>query len=243
GAVPSELVPAADAPRPVQRVRIRYRKVGLARFIGTREMSSIFARAAKRAGLPIAFTNGHHPLPRFAFGPALPVGCSSDDEYLDAELTAACAPAALVRALGAELPDGFVLLDGEEIPPGTASIDASVAACVWRVDVSALDAPPSRERLAAAVAAFFAAPALPVRKTVKGKPRTVDARAVVRRLAVVADDAVEMEITAGPEGSVKPSALLGELLALPERERPLLRVHKTATRFRTPAPTAAPHAA
>jgi hypothetical protein len=78
---------------------------------------------------------------------------------------------------------------------------------------------------------------------VKGKERTIDARPFVRRLALADDGTFEVEITAGPEGSVKPSALIGELLALPDTERPLLRVHKTATRFRATARPAAPHAA
>jgi radical SAM-linked protein len=243
GAVPSQLVPASESQRAVQRIRIRYRKGGPARFIGTREMSSVFARAAKRAGLPVAFSQGHHPLPRMAFGPALPVGCSSDDEYLDVDLVAAIPPIDVVAALGAELPDGFVLLTGAEIASSTTSIDASVDAFVWRVDVSALDAPPSAERLADAVHTFATTSALPVSKTVKGTQRTIDARPFVRRLTLVGDETFEVEIAAGPEGSVKPSTLIGALLALPERDRPLLRVHKTATRFRGDAPPSTTHAA
>ena len=244
GAVPSSLAPAAEPSRGVQRIRVRYRKIGPARFIGTREMSSVFARAARRARLPVAFSNGHHPLPRMAFGPALPVGCSSDDEYLDVDLSETRAPAELVTALGAELPDGFELLDGGEITPGTASIDASTAACVWRVDVSSLDVPPAPELLARAVSAFTDAPALLVRKTVKGTQRTIDARPFVQRLTLMANGAFEVEITAGPEGSVKASTLIGELLGLPEAERPLLRVHKTATRFHAAeSPATTTHAA
>jgi radical SAM-linked protein len=207
-------------------------------------MSSVFARAARRALLPVAFSNGHHPLPRMAFGPALPVGCSSDDEYLDVDLSEPRAPAAVIAALGAELPDGFEVLDGGEIAPGTASIDASTAACVWHVDVSSLDAPPAPEALARAVAAFADTAALFVRKTVKGTQRTFDARPYVQRLTLTASGTFEVEITAGPEGSVKASTLIGELLGLPDAERPLLRVHKTATRFHAAESSATPtHAA
>jgi radical SAM-linked protein len=239
GAVPSSLAPATDAPRAVQRIRIRYRKAGLARFIGTREMSSVFSRAARRASLPVAFSSGHHPLPRFAFGPALPVGCSSDDEYLDVDLTELRPPADIVAALACELPDGFELRSGSEIPRSTTSIDASMAACVWQVDVSALDVPPPADVLGRAVALFAETPTLPVQKIVKGTVRTVDARPFVQRLALVGTTALEIEITAGPGGSVKASTLVGELLGLPEADRPLLRVHKTATRFHDPGTPAA----
>jgi hypothetical protein len=152
-------------------------------------------------------------------------------------------PADVLHALGAELPEGVVLLAGAEIPPGTASIDASLTACVWRVDVSSLDAPPSAARLGEAVDRLAAATTLMVRKTVKGTQRTIDARPFVQRLELIDEQTVEVEISAGPEGSVKPSTLVGELLGLPEAERPLLRVHKTATRFRGDAQPAATHAA
>src|SRR5262249_13102112 len=77
GAAPAAPAPAAAGPPPPQRVRPRYRKVGPARFTGTRELSTTSLRAARRARLPVAFSRGHHPLPRLSFGPALPVGVSS----------------------------------------------------------------------------------------------------------------------------------------------------------------------
>ena len=42
----------------------------------------MFARAIRRARLPIAYSQGFHPLPRFSFGPALPLGVESEEEFL-----------------------------------------------------------------------------------------------------------------------------------------------------------------
>src|SRR5205823_13263653 len=44
GAVPSSLAPGATGPPAVQRIRLRYRKVGPARFIGTRALGTTFLR-------------------------------------------------------------------------------------------------------------------------------------------------------------------------------------------------------
>src|SRR5205814_4034315 len=128
GAVPSSLAPAPEAPSPVQRIRLRYRKLGPARFIGTREIGSVFLRAARRARLPLAFSHGHHPMPRLSFSPAIPLGFSSDDEYVDIDLTAPVAVDGLVGRLAAELPDGLEPLAGSEVPCTAASIDAGIAA-------------------------------------------------------------------------------------------------------------------
>src|SRR5208337_5667870 len=49
-------------------------RLGKARFFGQLEMAAAFERAMRRAGLPTAFSKGHHPHPRISFGEALPLG-------------------------------------------------------------------------------------------------------------------------------------------------------------------------
>src|SRR6185295_7876521 len=145
GAVASSLAPDPGTPPPAQRVRLRYRKVGPARFIGTRELGTVFLRAARRARLPLAFSQGHHPLPKLSFGPALPLGFSSEDEHLDVELTAVVAPDDLRARLAAQLPDGLEPLDAQEVARSTPSIDQSIAAFRYEIDMSALPVPPATD--------------------------------------------------------------------------------------------------
>jgi radical SAM family uncharacterized protein/radical SAM-linked protein len=239
GAVPSSLTPDLAAPAPVQRLRVRYRKVGPARFIGTRELGTVVQRAARRAGLPIAWSRGHHPMPRISFGPALPVGFSSDDEHLDLELTSALDPADVQRRLGAELPEGLEPISVHEIARAEASIDASIAAYSFEVDFAPLDTPPSPEALAEAVRRFADAPELLVRKVGKHGERVVDARRSVERVEVAGPDRLRVDIAVGPDGTLRPPLVVGELLALDPDVLPTLHVHKVATRFHTTHPAAA----
>ncbi|MFN8542660.1 MAG: TIGR03960 family B12-binding radical SAM protein [Candidatus Binatia bacterium] len=232
GAVPSSLAPEVEAPAPVQRLRVRYRKVGPARFIGGRELGTVFLRATRRARMPVAFSHGHHPLPRIAFGPALPLGFSSDDEYLDIELLERLEPAQAAARLGAELPDGLDVTAAVEIARDAPSIDRATAAFAYEVDLSALEAPPVPDTVAAAVGRFAAAETFPIRKHSKNGDRTVDARRFVCSLRVAGPDRLAIELTTGPEGTLKPEVLVGDLLALPQTARPTLRVHKVSTRFR-----------
>src|SRR5439155_144611 len=154
GAVPSSLAPAPEAPPPVQRIRLRYRKLGPARFIGTREIGSVFLRAARRARLPLAFSQGHPPMPRLSFSPAIPLGFSSDDEYVDLDLTAATPPETVAARLAAELPEGLEPAGAVEVSRAAPSIDAGIAAFVYEVDLAALDRPPSPDAVAAALERF-----------------------------------------------------------------------------------------
>ncbi len=242
GAVPSSLAPTTPAPAAVQRVRLRYHKVGAARFIGTRELSTAFARAARRAGLPVAYSRGHHPLPKLSFGPALPLGASSEDELLDVELTSTVAPAGVRARLGAELPQGIELVGAVEIPRAARSIDHSVSGFRWQVDLCDLPEPPAPGTVTEAVARFRRGDALPVRKAGKQGERIVDGRRAVTALEVLAPQRLVIEITMGAEGTLRPSAVVAALLDLPPAALPALRTHKLATRFH-PAPEPAAAAA
>ncbi len=232
GATRSSLVPDLPAPPVVQRIRLRYRKVGLARFLGARELSTAFARAVRRARIPVAFSRGHHPLPKIAFGPALPLGFSSDDELIDLELTAAVAPGTLGGLLAQELPQGLEPVEAWEIPRSEPSIEQAIAAFRYTVDLSDLDPSPSPEALAAAIARFHAAAHWPTQRTNRNGVRELDARRVVPVLELAGPARLAMEIAVEPEGTLKPSALLGPLLGLDAEAVRALRVHKTATRFR-----------
>src|SRR5581483_4122703 len=232
GATPASLAPVPETPpKPVQRVRLRYRKIGPARFIGMRELGTTFFRAARRAGIALAFSQGHHPLPRLSFGPALPLGFSSDDEYLDLELTEAQDPPAVAARLAAELPRGLEPLDIAEVPVSAPSIDRSVAAFAYEVDLEGLDTPLASEAVAEAVRRFAASAAFPVRKRTRSGERTVDARRVVRGLALKGPTRLALEMAASREETLRPEVFLGELLGLAPQTRALLRVHKVATRF------------
>ena len=239
GAVPSSLAPGATGPPAVQRIRLRYRKVGPARFIGTRELGTTFLRAARRGRLPVAFSQGHHPLPRFSFGPALPLGVSSDDEYVDLELTAPLDAEEVAARLAAELPDGLEPVAAAEVPRSAPSIESEIESVTYTVDLAALDAPPPPAAVAAAVARFTTAPSVPVTKRGKSGERTVDARRFVRALELAGPDRLVVELGVGREGTLKAGTLVGELLGLAADVSPALRVHKVATRFRAAAEPAA----
>jgi radical SAM-linked protein len=235
GAVPSSLAPSSVAPAAVQRLRFRYRKVGPARFIGTRELTTVLARAARRARLPVAFSRGHHPLPRLSFGPALPLGASSEDELFDLDLTARVeAPEALTR-LGSELPEGLALLGAVEIPRSARSIDESVAGFRWQVDLGELPERPAPGAVAAAVSRFREGGPLPVSKTGKGRERLVDGRSALTALEQPGPERLVLEIAVGRDGTLRPNAVVGALLGLDATTLPALRVHKLETRFRPAA--------
>src|SRR5438034_387750 len=153
----------------------------------------------------------------------------------DGAAPAATPPETVAARLAAELPEGLEPVGAAEVSRAAPSIDAGIAAFVYEVDLAALDRPPAPDAVAAALARFAGASSFPLRKHTRSGERTVDARRFVRSLEMTAPQRLPLELAVGPEGTVKPGALLGELLAIPPEEVPTLRVHKVATRFRAGA--------
>jgi len=211
-----------------QRVRLRYTKHGPARLIGSRELAELFYRAARRADLPLAFSQGYHPLPRLSFGPGLAVGIASDDEYVDLELSAPVPADTVARRLDAELPRGLRILAAWSMPFEAPGIGQTIRGCRYLVKL----APDwMRARLAERVAAFERAACYPIAKRGKGgAAKTVDARATAS-LCVRGDATLEVEIRASNGPTVPVGALVGTLLELTDAGIKTLDVTKTATLF------------
>ena len=68
------------------RIRFRFAKLGKIRCTSQRDVARMWERALRRAGLPLAYTEGFSPRPQLSFGLALPTGCESVAEYLDVAL-------------------------------------------------------------------------------------------------------------------------------------------------------------
>jgi radical SAM-linked protein len=65
------------------RLRITFSKSGALRYTGHLDLHSIWERTARRAGLPLAYTQGFHPGPRIQLASALPLGFIGQAEIVD----------------------------------------------------------------------------------------------------------------------------------------------------------------
>ncbi|MCH5277362.1 MAG: TIGR03960 family B12-binding radical SAM protein [Desulfovibrionaceae bacterium] len=98
------------------RYRIWHRKEGLAAWLSQLELQSLLERAMRRAGLPLAFSQGFHPLPLLSFGRALPVGMASRSEWCIVTLRAPLRAEEVLERLDSRMPDGMTLIRAELLP-------------------------------------------------------------------------------------------------------------------------------
>ena len=69
-------------------------------------MVSIFLRAIRRAGIPVKYSGGFHPMPRVAFSDPLPIGMESLNELFYMTVPGHVSPRTIADRLNPELPDG-----------------------------------------------------------------------------------------------------------------------------------------
>jgi len=90
--------------------RVVYQKLSWARFLSQLDLMRAFHRAIRRAKLPVAFSEGFHPLPRVSFPRALPVGVESLREVLALELVKRLPSEEIKESLNQELPQELAVL-------------------------------------------------------------------------------------------------------------------------------------
>jgi radical SAM-linked protein len=201
--------------------RVRFSKQGKIRFLSHRDLARVWERTLRRAGVPVAYSEGFSPRPRLSFGLALSTGHESLGEYLDIDLApgAGIEPEALPGLVAGSLPDGMVAQAAIPIEPGTDSLQQAVVSCSWRIQVRG----PEPAELADRVAEVRSLEALPITVDRKGSPVEIDARPAILHLEAHEDELVA-DIATQPR-SLRPAELV-RALGSDWHEGLVLRTHQ-----------------
>ena len=127
--IPPPEIPAISLQKPVvpprvQRIRLKFGKLGDMSLISHLDLHRFFQRAARRAALPIAYTEGFNPLPRISIAKALPLGQTSHAEFVDFELTGNIPIAEFEQRFSAELDADLPIYAIAEVPVHSPSFDS-----------------------------------------------------------------------------------------------------------------------
>ena len=145
-----------DRPQPVvprQRWRIVFRRDEDARFLAHLDAMKLWERALRRAGVPVASTEGFNPRPRIVFAAPLPLGMLAEREIVDVVLCERLTVADLRSRLVGDLPAGFTLVDLCDVWLNAPSVASQLASATYRVDLSGADGAAVRGAVAILLAA------------------------------------------------------------------------------------------
>ncbi|PSL56679.1 radical SAM-linked protein [Saccharothrix carnea] len=158
---------------PVQKLRLRYAKRGRLRFTSHRDIARTFERALRRAGVPMAYSQGFSPHPKVSWVGAAPTGVASEAEYVEVSVVDRVDPDALRTALDAVLPPGLDVLEVVQSAGGT--LPERIEASAWRVELPGV----SPEELTEAVTALMASGSVQVERLTKDGKKIVDVRPAI----------------------------------------------------------------
>ena len=115
------------------KVRIKFSKYGLMKFIGHLDVMRYFQKLLRRSDIPIAYSAGMSPHQIMSFAMPLGIGIESDAEYVDIEITERIASDIAIKRMNEQNVDGISILSFKELPERALNAMASIKAADYEV--------------------------------------------------------------------------------------------------------------
>ena len=197
-------------------VRFRLLKDGPLQYISHLDFVRTMQKMLVRCGLPLWYSQGFNPIPKFTFAAPLSVGTESDCELMDVRLTEPLAPAECASRLSSVFPPHLAVLDAYTPERKLNEIGYIAYDCHMAYDGVC-------EAHAEACMQALSAEHIPVEKKGKAGLHTVDIKPMIASYRFAYDGAAE-EIRGRLVLSASPNAFLGTetLIAALRRDTPVL---------------------
>ncbi len=104
------------------RYRCRHLKLIPFHLLSQLDLTRFWDRVLRRAGIPVAFSQGFNPRPQLSFGPATATGVVSRAEYLDITLREPYEPNQLQELINGQIPAGMKVVQIELVSLEAPSI-------------------------------------------------------------------------------------------------------------------------
>jgi radical SAM-linked protein len=160
------------------RIRVTFSKTGALRYIGHLDVHKMWERAARRANLTLAYTQGFHPTPKIQLAAALPLGFSSRCELVDMWAAGEVDLTALPEHLAKAVPPGLGILSVEPADEKGPPLQTQVVSAEYEVG---LPAEADLEGLTRSLATLMESEALPRER--RGK--AYDLRPLIEEMALI----------------------------------------------------------
>ena len=209
-------------------LRIRYGETGRLCYLSHLELLRAVERMIRRARLPYAVTQGFSPRIKAAYGPALPVGVASTDEWFDLWLRAYRPAAEYLAMLRDAAPPDLAPCEAAYVDLHAPSLSAALTLATWEVDLGLW--PGEVERLGLEVPACFGPDGVraafervlaagQITYPRNGKPKTVElAHKIARGPQVDAREdgapgaRIVVTTRSSNQGALRPDVLMGAVL-------------------------------
>ena len=208
-----------------QRLRVTYTRDETLKYIGHLDTARAWQRILRRAGLPLAYSEGFNQQPKITFAAALPHGCTSDHEVMDMVLERVCDLNDITANLKRALPASMLLASIEEVPLRDAALQMQVLASEYTVLIEGADV---IELVSNRIQRLLEA--REVVRDRRGKPYNL--RPLIQALTLERRDVdhalIRMRLQTTEQGNARPDVVLGAL----ELNSAEMKIHRTRLFFR-----------
>lgn len=196
----------------MMRVVVKYTREERVKYISHLDLMRTMQRAVRRADIPIAYSQGFNPHPVMSFASALPVGVTSDGEYMDMILSESMSLPVLKERLNHALPKGITVCDAMAVDSKAPSLMSLIERADYKVTSIGID-------WNKALAAYRETPEIRVEKRGKRAVSTVNLKESVYDIGVDREnqEVLHLSMKIGKKGSLKPDAVVEALLELSDQ--------------------------
>lgn len=181
------------------KVRIKFEKDGIMRYIGHLDIMRFFQKAIRRAEIDIKYSSGFSPHQIMSFAAPLGVGHISFGEYFDIEVLSHNGREQMLKALNGAMVPGIRVTNVCELPETAGNAMASVAAARYFVNL--------KENASVNFSfednRFLAQKEILVKKQTKKQELTMDIKPHIYEW-IPKNNGIEMFVDASSSGNIKP---------------------------------------
>lgn len=186
------------------RIRITFIKQGALRYTGHLDLHKLWERAARRAELPLAYSQGFHPQPKMNMAAALPLGFSSRCEVMDIKLEHDIPLDDLPTRLNSTLPSGLQVVGIEQVDERAPALQTQVSSAEYEVTLTEKINPAELQQTIDSVMELKTLP-----RERRGK--MYDLRPLIERLERLSDNKIFMRLAAREGATGRPEEVLDVL--------------------------------
>lgn len=203
------------------KIRIKFRKYGVMKFIGHLDIMRYFQKAIRRADIDICYSEGFSPHQIMSFAAPLGVGITSDGEYLDIEVNSSRSSEESMRALNETMVEGVEIASYIKLPDNAKTAMSIVAAADYDLYFKeGYEAPVTMEQFTEGIENFFTKPSeVLITKKTKKSEKVMDLKQLVYDFKVeskVREDGVSVPsfylmLSTGSSDNLKPELVVESL--------------------------------
>ncbi|MFZ7132255.1 MAG: TIGR03936 family radical SAM-associated protein [Eubacteriales bacterium] len=197
-------------------IRIKFSKGEEIKYISHLDLQRCFQRLFRRAELEMIYSQGFNPHPKVSFAMAMPVGMTSQGDYLDVEVPGKISAKEVQESLNKVAPRGLKIIQVQVIEGQVKALSASITQGIFHVRIPTGENC-AREELQNILDSILGQEAIEIeKKNKKGKLVVKDIRPLVKNMTIVTAEenfvVIEMKMCIGSMENLNPQVLVDYMI-------------------------------